>query len=363
MRITSIVLVLLIAGVLYYWFVARHDFAPVAEAAISEETASEEPAKAEAPVPVIVLESEAQQTRGALVLRGRTAANRDVTVAAETSGRVISEPLRRGAKVTKGQVLCELDPGIRAAELAEAEASLVEAEAEANAASRLSQKGYGAETTRKAREAQRRAAQARLDRVLWDIDRLKIVAPFDGVLETDTAEFGTLLMNGAACANVIDLGQVKIEGFVAEQEVDLLSIGQPAMARLINGVTATGEISFISRMADSQTRTYAVEVTLPNTEGLIRDGMTAELLIALPSETAHFIPQSALTLNDAGELGVRIDENGTARFVLVDILRDEADGFWVSGLPEAVRVIVVGQEFVLDGRAVEGSTGGWAATE
>ncbi|MEM7188852.1 MAG: efflux RND transporter periplasmic adaptor subunit [Pseudomonadota bacterium] len=370
MRITSLVLVLLIGGGLYYWFVGRHD-APSGEAVAaqsetdgaSESVAMDDPAEEEVPVKVVVIESEAQETRGALVLRGRTVANRNVVVAAETAGRVISEPLRRGSSVKKGQLLCEIEPGVRAAELAEAQASLIEAQAEADAAARLNQKGFGAEMTLKARQAQLQAAQARLNRVQLDIDRLKIVAPFDGVLESDTAELGTLLSMGAQCANVIDLTQVKVEGFVAEQEVDLLTIGQPAMARLINGVTATGQISFISRMADQQTRTFGVQVTLPNDNGLIRDGMTAELLIALPSETAHFIPQSALTLNDEGKLGVRLDDDGVARFVAVELLRDESDGFWVGGLPPAARVITIGQEFVLDGRSVSGTTGGWAASE
>ena len=195
-------------------------------------------ARKDAPVPVMVLASQARETAATLVVRGRTEANRNVQVAAQTTGRVISEPLRRGARVSKGQLLCRLDPGVRAAELAEAEAALTEAEAEAGAAKQLKAKGFAAETTFKARQAQLQAAQARVDKVRWDIKELEILAPFDGILESDTAEIGTLMTPGAYCANVIDLSQVKIAGFVAEQEVDLLSIGQSARAKLINGVEA-----------------------------------------------------------------------------------------------------------------------------
>jgi len=361
MRIVSTLMAVLIAVGLWYWFVGRHDgggggVTAAVEQAESAEGAVEARQARDAPVPVIVMQSKARETTARLVLRGRTTANRNVNVAAQTTGRVISEPLRRGSNVTKDQVLCKLEPGIRAAELAEAEAALASARVEEKAAKQLQSKGYAAETALMARQAQLQTAQARLDRVKWDIAQLEIRAPFDGVLETDTAEIGTLLSPGALCANVIDLAMIKIAGFVAENEVDSLALGQTATVRLINGVTAKGTISFVSRVADEKTRTYAVEVTLPNPDGRIRDGMTAELLIDLPAEVAHFIPQSALTLDDSGRLGVRIDEGGIARFRPVILLRDEADGFWVAGLPDEVAVIVVGQEFVRDGRSVVGTT-------
>lgn len=371
MRITSIVLVLLIAGSLYYWFVGRHGDAPPTLAAVEkaegaknggDKRTPEAPAESrdQAPVPVVAITSTARQTTARLVLRGRTLASRNVKVAAETTGRVISEPLRRGTAVRKGDVLCRLDPGIRAAQLTEAEAALAEARVESEAATRLKSKGFAAETTMRARQAQLQAAQARLDRVRWDIERLEIRAPFNGFLESDTAELGALLSPGGICANVIDLSQIKVTGFVAEQEVDQLRVGQKATARLINGVVVEGSLSFISRVADAQTRTFSVEVTIPNADGRLRDGMTAELLIDLPGGTGHLLPQSALTLNDDGELGVRIDDNGIARFVKVRILRDQDDGFWVAGLPDTAKVIVIGQEFVTDGRRVISSAPAWA---
>ena len=358
MRVTSVILALIVAAGLWYWFAGRHEISATPAVAFSGAPANGESklnvADAEAVVPVLVLPSKAQQTSGTLVVRGRTQANRNVQVPAETTGRVISEPLRRGARVKAGQILCELDPGVRAAELEEAKAALAEARAEAVAAATLQQKGFTSETTLKSRQASLQAAQARLDKVRWDIEQLSIEAPFDGVLETDTAEFGSLLSPGAYCANVIDLSRVKVAGFVAEQEVDRLSIGQPAKARLINGMAAEGTISFLSRVADDKTRTYAVEVTIDNPGNNIRDGMTAELQIALPARTAHLIPQSALTLNDDGRVGVRLDEGGIARFHAIGILQDTSDGIWVTGLPEDVSIIVVGQEFVRDGRRIAG---------
>ena len=355
MRLTSLLATLAIALGLAYWFVLRHETVTLAPVTPGDQAAVEAAGRVEPPVPVLVLHSTARRTEARQTIRGRTEANRNVQVAAETTGRVVSTPLRRGAAVRKGQVLCRLEPGVRAAELSEAEAALAEAQVEAEAATQLQSKGFAAQTTLKARQARLQAAQARLDRVRWDIAQLEIRAPFDGVLESDTAELGALLTPGMYCANVIDLAQVKVSGFVAEQEVDLLRVGQPATATLINGVEVEGNISFLSRVADADTRTFAVEVTLDNPDGHLRDGMTAELTIALPARSAHLIPQSALTLNDNGQLGVRLDVEGVARFRPIAILQDTSDGIWVAGLPEVAAIIAVGQEFVRDGRKVLGT--------
>ena len=353
-RSTVLISAAVLIGGLGLWYAAGAQSdaatgAPRAEPAVAGAAGASD---APAPVPVMVMHSQAQDTSAQLILRGRTRANRLVEVPAETSGLVISEPLRRGAVVEAGQLLCRLDPGTRIAQLAEAEARLTEARIEAEAADTLSQKGFAADTTKAQRRAQLQAAEAQVDQVRRDIARLEIMAPFDGILESDTAEYGSLLMMGSSCATVIDLSEVRITGYVAEQDVDRLSIGQSANVGLINGIDRDGEITFIARMADEETRTYAVEVALENGDGRIRDGMTAQLNIDLPAGRAHLIPQTALTLDDDGRLGVRIDDGGIARFVPVALLKDEHGGVWVSGLPDEASIIVTGQEFVRDGRAV-----------
>ncbi|MEM6680325.1 MAG: efflux RND transporter periplasmic adaptor subunit, partial [Pseudomonadota bacterium] len=282
-----------------------------------------------------------------------TEANRTVTVEAETSGLVITQPLRAGTRVSAGDVLCRLDPGPREAELAEARARLAEAESEAVAARGLSEKGFTAETTRLKREATLQAAEAQLRLVQIDIERLTMRAPFDGVLESDGAELGARLGIGDDCATVIDLSTVKVIAFVSERDVDRITPGQPVDVALVTGEERKGTIRFIGRMADETTRTYKVEAVLENTDGRLRDGMTAEIRMTLDAGDAHRLPLSALTLDSIGRLGVRIVEEGRARFVPVRVLRDSADGAFVVGLPDQATVIVVGQEFVSDGRKVE----------
>lgn len=311
-------------------------------------------AGARPPAAVVAVASVAQPFQDRIVLRGRTEADRRVDVPAEISGLVASPPIRKGARVAAGDPLCVLDPGERPAALAEARAYLRQMEVEHEAALRLSQRGFTAETESLTRAAKLEGARAQLMRAELDMRRLTIAAPFDGMLESDTAELGALLQPGAVCATLISLDPILLVGFAAERDVDRLAPGAPASARLANGREVAGTIRFVSRAADEATRTFRVEVAAPNADGAIRDGMTAEIAVALPPRPAHLVPQSALTLDDAGRLGVRLADGGVARFAPVTILGEavggkDGGGVWLDGLPPEAQIIVVGQEFVSDG--------------
>lgn len=304
------------------------------------------------PVSVLVLKSKAQPVARGIVLRGQTAAFRLLDVKAETNGQVISPPLRAGTLVGEGELLCKLDPGTRQATLSEAEARLAEAQANNNVSANLVQKGYASETTAISRVAALQAAQAVVQRAEKEMEQLEIHAPFSGLLESDTAEFGALLQTGGTCARVIALNPIKLVGYATEQQVQRISVGGLAGARLIGGQEVRGKLTFISRSADPLTRTFKVEVTVPNENLAIRDGSTAEIFIAMHGESGHLLPQSALTLNDEGQLGVRVVDGETADFKIVTILNESPEGVWVGGLPDLAEVIIVGQEFVTAGRRV-----------
>ncbi|SDE05161.1 efflux RND transporter periplasmic adaptor subunit [Limimaricola pyoseonensis] len=391
---------LLVAAFLYLLVIDRDRLYSIAQVDHGA-TAAAAPAEAAAAPPgvsVVALRSTAQQVDAAVILRGRTEAAREVEVRSETQGRVISEPLRKGRLVAAGEVLCELDPGTRAAALAEARARLSEAEsrlpmaeaseAEAEArlreaeitlsnARRLSRGGYQSETSVISAEAAQEAATAQVQSAASGlvsaragieaaaaavasaeraIEELTIRAPFEGLLETDTAELGLLMQPGSPCATIVQLDPIKLVGFVPEVGVDRIAVGAPARGRLASGQALSGEVRFVSRSADETTRTFRVEVSVPNPELAIRDGQTAEIRVAANGTLAHLLPQSALTLDDGGRLGVRIingaGERPVARFAPVELLRDTAEGVLVAGLAPKAEVILVGQEYVTDGVAV-----------
>ncbi|MEM9011777.1 MAG: efflux RND transporter periplasmic adaptor subunit [Pseudomonadota bacterium] len=357
MRLLPLLTALLVAGTLYIVIFERDMLFEFAGAERAQPAVETEAAAVEQPalpaVSVVAIRSEAREIENAIVLRGTTEAGRRLEVRAEVTGLVITEPIRRGTRVASGDLLCELDPGARVAQLAQARAELEEARMNENASSRLAERGYASETQAMSRIAQLQAAQARVDQAEREVARLQIYAPFDGVLEDDTAELGTLLMPGSTCGTLLALDTIRLVGFVPEQDVDRVAIGSLAGARLLSGRQVAGRVTFVASSADPVTRTFEVEIEVPNPDFSIRVGATVEIYIGLAGGKAHLLPQTALTLDDLGRPGVRVAEGGVARFVPIDIVRDDADGLWVTGLPNRADVIVVGQEFVRDGRTIQ----------
>ncbi len=317
---------------------------------------SQEPEKAEnvsKAVSVLAMKSAEQDVTSGIVLRGQTSAFKSVQAKSETSGSVISQPIRKGTLVEKGELLCELEIGTKAAALAEAKARLAEAEANNTASANLVKKGFASETQAISRQAALESAIAGLDRAQTDLDHTKIFAPFNGLLESDTAELGAFMQPGSPCATVLALNPIKLVGYATEQQVSLIEVGATAGARLINGDQVVGKVSFISRSADPTTRTFLVETTVPNDALAIRDGATADIYIGLAGIKGHILPQSSLTLNGEGKLGVRVADGDKAKFMSISVIRDAAEGIWVTGLPATADVIVVGQEYVTDGSDIK----------
>ncbi len=401
MRLISLINAALVIVALYFLVFERDTlFAFAGRGDVEESTPSETEeavvslAKENA-VRVVALRSVAREIDSAVLLRGQTKANRQVEVLAETTSTVISEPKRRGAFVEAGDLLCELDPGTRPASLAEAKAGKLEAEsripeaearleeahalvAEADinlkAARKLSETGFGSETRRVSSEAAMSSAEAgiksaeagleatragiesaaaEVEAAQREMDRLTIEAPFQGLLESDTAELGSLMQPGTLCATIIQLDPIKLVGFVPETEVNRVQVGALASAQLVTGRQVEGRVTFLSRSADETTRTFEVEITVPNEDLTIRDGQTATIRISAEGAKAHLLPQSALTLSNEGQLGVRtIGAGDVVDFMPVRVLRDTAEGVWIDGLPETTDIIVVGQEFVVKGVTV-----------
>jgi len=95
----------------------------------------------------------------------------------------------------------------------------------------------------------------------------------------------------------------------------------------VDGRKIFGEVSFISRSADKVTRTFQIEVTVPNEDLSVSAGQTADITISAQGTLAHLLPGSALTLNDSGTLGLRVlGDANTVRFVPVTLIRDTVQG-------------------------------------
>ncbi|WP_339831597.1 efflux RND transporter periplasmic adaptor subunit [uncultured Parvibaculum sp.] len=341
-----------IAVVIAVWFVSG--LFGGSNGATDEMTAAERDA-ANATVPQVrVVTSTAATRQGMVTIRGRTAAKRAVEVRAETQGTVSELPVEKGAPVKAGDVLCGINLDARDAQLAEAKALARQRQLEYDASRQLAAKGYRAPTAAAASRAAHDAAQARLKQMEIAVSQTRLVAPFDGIFDDRRVEIGDYLRIGDVCGLVVELDPLLVVGQVAEDRVSVLRIGLPGRARLITGETVEGTVSFVAKTADPATRTFRVELEVPNPDYRMRAGITAEIMVPGDEIQAHRIPSSVIALDDQGVVGVRtVDEESRVRFNAVQLVDDTPDGLWVAGLPPTIKLITVGQDYVIEGQKVE----------
>jgi len=289
-------------------------------------------------------------------VRGRTEAFRRVDVRAEQPGRVVATPVAEGSRVTAGDVLCEVAVDTRDSDLREAQSREQQTRVELEAARDLRQQGLTSAVSVAQANAAHEAARAAVQRAQLALDNTRIRAPFDGVVETRAAEIGNLLERGAVCATVMDDDPMLVVGMVPEQQIGKLEAGAVVNADLLTGEQVTATVTYLARSADALSRSYRVEATVDSQKRL-RDGITTEMFIAASQTRAHLIPPSALTLNDNGDVGVKIlDAENRVAFMPVTLIGDQTGqmepGVWVTDLPAQVTLITHGQEIVFPGQQV-----------
>ena len=310
-------------------------------------------ARATEPMQVLVESLRASEVAVEVIVQGQIEPERRLDLRAEIAGQVVDIPVRKGARVERGQVLLRLAEDDRPVRVAQARADLVQRRLELEAARRLFERKMRPESQLRLAEASEAAARAALKAAELDLERTEIRAPFDGVLEDVYVELGSFLDRADPTMELVDDTRLKAVGHVPQQSARALALDQPVSVRLLDGRTFDARIGFISNVADATTRSFRVEADVTPGGGALNAGVSAELRITVGRQRAHFISPSILALDTQGRIGVKaVDEHRTVVFHPISLVRTQADGVWVSGLPDHARVIVQGQGFVISGQVV-----------
>ena len=301
---------------------------------------------------VQVQELVSEQVARELEVQGQTEAEADIQLRAEVAGRVTAVQVAEGDSVSVDQLLVEIAMGNRASLQAEAEARVMQREADFLAAERLGDEGFQSEIAVAQARAELAAARAQLDSIEEQIRHTQIRAPIDGYLETLPVSVGDYVSVGDSVARLIDADPLIITANIAQQNIQQVQPGRTAQVELATGDVLSGRVRFIGSAANDGARTFRVEVEAANPDRL-PVGMSATLRVPLGEVQAHKLSPAWLSLADDGEIGVKgVDRDNRVLFYPVEIVRAERSGLWVSGLPPRLSVVVVGQGFVQAGEQV-----------
>ncbi len=327
------------------------------ERAGAGETASEPAAKLGAEAGrriVLVAQPESDKYSRAIRVSGRTEPDKTSILAARDSGIIRTLPAADGQYVSAGTVVMSLEGPEKLAAIETAKAFLAQREAQSAAADSLLERGEGAKIAADIAHAELAAAAAQLREAQSAVERLDVLAPFSGLIDNVEVERGSWVKEGTPVATILALNPIVVRGEVSERDLGDVRIGTAASVNLASGVSVEGRVRYVRRQASEQTRTFQVEVEIPNRGGDVPAGMSAEIVLHADPVAAVTLPRSVVTMSDSGALGVRIVGDGdTVSFVPVEVVDDTPGGLVLQGVPAGSRVIISGQDLVKDGELVE----------
>lgn len=346
--------VLVTAGVWVY----TGDFASVGSARV-ETAESPEKIEEKAPAADEVLRTVAYVVpphlshARAIRISGQTSSDKRADLAARAGGIVEKLPVKQGDWVEAGDLILSLEAEEKIAMIETAKQLLTQREAEVTATEALVKRGtlptLRADNARSAVAA----ARSQLESAEAELDRIRVVAPFAGIVDRVRVEEGSSVMQGAQIATLVSIDPILATGEISEHDLRHVKIGNTASIRLVDGTTVEGTLSYISREASAQTRTFPIEIEIKNEDGRIPSGMTAEIALRAAPVSATILPRSVITLSARGDLGVRIvDADNRVTFFPIDLVDDTGDALVLGGIPTDARIIVAGQDLVTEGDEV-----------
>ena len=305
------------------------------------------------PVAVAIQQSSTEPVTLFFQAEGQAQPDRDTSLRAEASGDVADVRLNEGEDVDDGDVVARLSATRAEADLTRAREELDRAQREFDNASKLLERGVATADRVSQARATLAAAKASVTTAEEAIESLEIRAPFAGRIESLTLDAGEFVQAGAEVGRIVDNRPLTVAIQVPQQALGRIKSGQTATVTFITGETRDGRVSFVSTAANSETRTFMTKITVPNADGVIPAGISAEIRVPTGQVEAHFVQPSTISLSPEGRLGVKtVGDDDRVVFHPVKVVRAEIDGLWVTGLPETTRIITVGQGFVSEGEAV-----------
>ena len=321
---------------------------------------------------VVNVEVEPVQPRSftrSISLPGVAMAMREVEVSAEEAGVVRRIVRDKGQPIARGQAIVRLDDAILRAQVQGAAAqALYDEEVWERRKKLYEEDSIGSELSY--HEAQYTAEQSRANLAALEerLARTTVLAPISGILNDRLVEIGSAVSPGTAVARIVQTDTIRVVAGAPERFALDLPVGAAATVTLdaLADQAFEGAITYVGAVVDADSRTFPIELTLPNPAVLIKPGMIAEISVVQEEiMDAIVVPQQALVAMEEGYVVFVVDGSGeearaAARRVDISVSQGN-DVVVASGLNPGDRLVVVGQQGLTAGdrvRIVPGRGGG-----
>jgi RND family efflux transporter MFP subunit len=286
---------------------------------------------------------------------GQVMADRDVVVASEESGVVRSILVEKGTRVSAGQALVRIDDRLLKAQHDQAVSEAALARETFERQRRLwEEDSIGSELTFLRAKYAAETADANARALDTRLERTTIRAPFAGILDARLVEIGSTLSPGSPVVRIVDADPLKVLAGIPERYAGEVRTGAAAIVSFDNGRTVEAKASFVGTAIDEQSRTFPIEVVVPNQGGLLKPGMVANVRVSRGIQReAILVPRDAVMRVQSGYIVyVATERDGKwiaeARAVATGA-GDAGRVVITDGLEAGEQVVVAGQQQVAGG--------------
>lgn len=310
-------------------------------------------------IPVIVGNVASSTRPWSTTASGIVQAKTTVDVSFQVPGKVVMVGPDEGQTVRAGQVIAAVDPTDYRLTVEQAAAQADRAAHDRDRNRPLLDAGSIAAADMDHLEIAARQTAAAADLARKKLADTRLEAPISGIIARRAIEVGATATPGQPVFTIADLDLVRVRIGVPEADVGHVTVGAPASVRIpALGASFTGRVTLIGVSADPTTRSYAVEVMVPNATHQLRAGMVAEATISTAQRVSALLVPAAAVLHDGGVDGATIvytldqtDSRVHARRVTIGAARGDSLAI-TSGLRRGDRIVVAGQQRLRDGALV-----------
>lgn len=364
LRIALLLVLLALGGAGYWYFIdqggtvgqllalAKGDGRAAAPAPAPAAAGAGTPAR---PMPVEAVPVKTGPVTRTVTAVGSLMSSESVVIRPEVAGRITEIAFSEGMPVTKGTVLVRLDDAVARATLAQARASLVFSRNDLNRAAELFRQNSGTAKAREQAQAKLQADEAAVQLAQAHLDKLTLVAPFDGVLGLRSVSVGDVVQPGAALVNLEAIDQLKLDFRVPEAYLAAVRVGQTIDVSVdaFPGRSFQGTVYAINPLLDVNGRAVVIRAQVPNAGLELRPGLFARVVLALTENpSAMLVPEQALFAQGTQQLLYRVVD-GKAALTKVSIgVRRNGEVEITQGVTPDDTVVTGGQIKIRDGAPV-----------
>jgi membrane fusion protein (multidrug efflux system) len=306
------------------------------------------------PTPVEVVVVKPVTVQEDLSAVGSLRSNESVVLRPEVSGRIATIGFRDGQAVKKGQLLVGLDGTLNEAEVAQYRAEYDLALSNLKRSEDLAEQKFISSSARETAASNAQVAEARLKLAQARLSKMKIVAPFDGVVGIRGVSLGDYVKDGTDLVNVEDIRNLKVDFRLPERNLSQIQVGQAVevVADALPGVPWQGQIEAINPRIDANGRSLELRARLDNASGKLRPGMFVRVRVIVGERNGLLVPEEAI-VPQGEEFYVYKVVDGAARRVPVKIgVRRAAQVEIVQGIAAGDQVVTAGMRLSRDGQPV-----------